>query len=392
MKTILTISYGRHVFDAGNVERVRMRTCAGVVDALHMIIFSKCSHGCVSVTDGALHLHPTNAKSSIGMLIRAYCIGSALLRDAGDARHSWIISAQDPFEAGLVGYLLSRRYGVPLQVQEHGDFFGAPWWRSERIFNRIRYVFGRGLVRRADCVRTVSKRVTAHLRAQGVDASRIAEQAVFTDVTAFQSKEVSGTGNTNQKNGLRALLPDAEVIILGMGRLVQQKDFGLLIRAFAEAAAKYPKAHLAIVGSGPEEQVLTRLVRTLDVSKQVTFMPWTDDVVSLMQSADIFALASRYEGWARVLIEAMAAGVPSVATEVGCVGEVFIDGEHGLVVPVGDMPAYARALSTLIEDTSLRTRYGASAARTLNDYARAQKPYAEAWGATFSICNGRDAL
>lgn len=381
MMSVLAIGYGRHLFDVENTEHKRLVACAEVVDALHMIVFSRSGHTCADMRDRSLHLHPTQSRSQIGMLFDAYRIGSSVFRSGGSSQHSWIISTQDPFEAGLVGYLLHLRYRIPLQVQEHGDFFGSSWWRTERFLNRLRYVFGKWLLRRAECVRTVSKRVKAHLAAIGVDSARVATLAVFSDTTAFTSHTTIADAHN-----LRAQYPGDAVSILAVGRLVKEKNFALLIRAFGEVVAAHPTARLVIIGSGSEKFMLMELVKNLDLSSHISFIPWTDDLVSYMRSADIFSLSSYREGWGRVIIEAMAAGLPGVVTDVGCVGEIFINKRHGIVVPVADQEAFRYALEALVSDVGLRREYGEAARRDSATYAASQGPYAQAWRATFALC------
>src|SRR3989338_11231325 len=248
MITVLAIGYDRRLFDEKSAERARMNACANVVGALHLIIFSRKSHGCVHVRDGNLFLYPTDSRSRLGMLSAAYRLGSRIIRAQCADRGAWVISAQDPVEAGLVGYLLRARHGIPLQVQEHGDFFGDVWWRNERMLNRVRFVFGKWLMLRADCVRAVSKRAAAHLTALGVDTSRIAVLPVAAVLETFRT-----AGHPPKSCDLQVRYPDAEAVVLAVGRLVKEKNFALLIRAFGRVALEHPKAHLVIVGSGPEK-------------------------------------------------------------------------------------------------------------------------------------------
>ncbi len=377
MITVLTIGYGKNTFDAANSERVRLAACARRVKALHMVIFTRMQDGVEDVRDGNLYLYPTNARTRFGMLIRAYRSGAEILRNRNDG--PWLISTQDPFETGLVGYLLHLRYGVPLQVQEHGDFFGTPWWRKETMLNRVRYLFGVWLVRRASCVRTVSKRAREHLESIGVSRPRVSVLSVATDINLFMQKE-----SVSANEDLRAKYPQENLFVLGVGRLVRQKRFDLLIKAFA--GMKHPSARLVIIGSGPEEMRLKDIAHSHDVSDRVSFIPWTNHLSVYLQQADIFVLSSAYEGWARIILEAMASGIPSVVTEVGCVGEVFLDAAHGRVVPVGDGDALTAALRELAENPSLRAKYGAAAQEAVRAYADHQKPYAEAWAELMERC------
>lgn len=391
MTSVLAIGYGRQIFDEKHSERRRIEACARVVHALHMIVFSEKKHTCVPVHADPLFIHPTDSRSRMHMLLDAYKIGSSVLRNAGVKKRQsakakedqWIVSAQDPFEAGLVGYLLHLRYHVRLQVQEHGDFFGGMSWRRERLLNRARYLFGKWLLRRAGCVRAVSVRVAQHLVAVGVNPLRISILAVASDTVAFREARP-----IPKEHDLRVRYPDAETIILAVGRLVKEKNLALLIRAFRGVVEAYPRARLVIVGSGPEEAALRGMVGVSGLSARVSLLPWTNDVASYMHSADIFALSSYREGWGRVILEAMAAGLPGVVTDVGCVGEVFIHDRHGIVVPVDDTEAFQKALQMLIADPQRRRQCGTSAAHDSALFIAQQKPYAEMWLETIHACGG----
>lgn len=371
MTSVLSIGYGRQLFVRDDGERARLVACAETVDALHLIVFTRHSHCLSPVREGKLSLHPTNAYTRFGMLLAAFVRGRRIIRESG--HREWVISTQDPFEAGLVGYLLSRTFGMPLQVQEHGDFFGSDWWRTERFLNRLRYRFGVWLLRRAACIRTVSARAKQHIVALGIEPARIATLSVATDLARFSA--VSGS---------RVREPHAPVTILAVGRLVREKNLPLLLRACARVATRQ-RVRLVIAGSGPEERVLQELAAGYP-ALATSFVPWTKDVPALMRDADIFALTSYREGWARVILEAMAAGLPSVVTEVGCVGEVFHTEKHGIVVPPADEAAFAAALERLVIDAELRRTLGGQAAASAMAYAEAQVPYPLAWRETLRAC------
>lgn len=372
MTAVLSIGYGRKLFTRDDPERARLAACAETVEELHLVVFSRRSH-CLSVQrEGQLFLHPTNARTRIGMLIAALRIGAGILASSRDGE--WVVSAQDPFEAGLVGYWLARRFGVPLQVQEHGDFFGSDWWRTERLLNRLRYRFGTWLLRRAGCIRTVSARAARHISTMlGSDSACITTLAVTTDTERFAAVARERTYNRAES-----------VTVLALGRLVREKNLPLLLRACAQATARVP-LRLIIAGSGPEEAYLRRMAASLPELETV-FLPWTDDVPGLLAQADLFALSSYREGWARVLLEAMAAGLPTVTTEVGCVGEALRHGVHGEVVPVADEAAFAEALERLAGDAELREHYGRVAARDVATYTASRPPYPDAWRATLRGC------
>ena len=245
-------------------------------------------------------------------------------------------------------------------------------------------MLGKWFLGRADCARAVSKRVMAHLVAFGVDASRITVLPVAVALAAFRT-----AGRPPESRDLHVRYPDAEAVVLAAGRLVKEKNFASLICAFGRVTLLHPTAQLVIVGSGPEEPRIVRLIERCALSGHVSLFPWTDDIASYMKSADIFAVSSYREGWGRVIVEAMAVGLPGVVTDVGCVGEVFVHDRHGIVVPVDDERALARALARLITDPALRRQYGEQSARDAVAHAAAEPEYARAWLGTFACCIAR---
>lgn len=130
-----------------------------------------------------------------------------------------------------------------------------------------------------------------------------------------------------------------------VGRLAPVKDHATLLAAFARLRAERPDAHLTLVGRGGEQAALEALARALGVSSAVTFAGERGDVAPLYAAFDVFALASRSEGISLTLLEASACGIPVVATQVGGNAEVVADGASGILVPPGDVPALAAALS-----------------------------------------------
>jgi glycosyltransferase involved in cell wall biosynthesis len=333
---IISIGYGRHLFVDGNTERVRLEKCAAGTAGLHLIIFSLSSDGINQQTaQSGLQLYPTNSSSRWLMLMDAFFIARKIINDS---KAPTVVTTQDPFAAGLVGLFLQKILKVSLVVQEHGDVFGAPYWRSESLFNRGMYWVGKCTLRQADRVRVVAARVSAHVQSLGVPLERIVSLPVAIDAQPFIPKSFRAPIEPNQT-----------FTFVTVARFVPQKNFPLMLQAFHIAWIENNHIRLIIVGSGPaKSQILSTIDRLYDVHNcPVTLINWSDDVPSLMQQADAYLLTSNYEGWARVLIEAMIAQLPVVTTDVGCVGEVLLDGVHGLVVPVSDVSRLAQSILTM---------------------------------------------
>jgi len=151
----------------------------------------------------------------------------------------------------------------------------------------------------------------------------------------------------------RASFEHAPPRIMSVGRLKAPKDFVTLARALARL--EHGSFTAAIAGEGPDRE---RVLAELRGADRVELLGDRDDIPELLAQAQIFVLASRSEGMPVSVLEAMAAGLPVVASDVGGVGEVVVDGETGLLVPPGDETALEQALRQLIASPDLRRRLG----------------------------------
>jgi glycosyltransferase involved in cell wall biosynthesis len=151
------------------------------------------------------------------------------------------------------------------------------------------------------------------------------------------------------------------LVIGSVGRLVPVKNYGLLLRAFAQAGLARRGAHVLLVGEGPERAPLDALARELGIEANVRLAGHRDDVQRLLPAFDVFVLPSVSEGMSNTLLEAMAAGVPAVASEVGGNGEIVRDGIEGILFPSADQEALQAALGRLVDDAATRRAMGAAA-------------------------------
>lgn len=136
--------------------------------------------------------------------------------------------------------------------------------------------------------------------------------------------------------------------ILAAGRLIRQKGFDLLIAAFARLGA--PDARLVIAGTGPEEAALRRQIERAGLTDRIRLAGYAPDIRPLLDTARYFVMPSRFEGYGAVILEALAAGRPVVATaSTPAVGDVLTDPECGIVIPVGDIDALTAALQALLD-------------------------------------------
>jgi glycosyltransferase involved in cell wall biosynthesis len=192
------------------------------------------------------------------------------------------------------------------------------------------------VARRADVVLCVSPDLSDRMRKLGAkDVRRAVVAAPDTAPGAGQRGELAADGRP---------------VVLGVGRLAPQKGFGTLLTAAASWQSRRPVPVVVIAGSGPLAGDLARHARELEVDAR--FLGARDDVAGLLAAADVFVLPSRWEGQPLILQEALRAGRPIVAADVGGVRDLTGD-DAALLVPAGDPAALSQAVLAVLDDQDL---------------------------------------
>ena len=186
-------------------------------------------------------------------------------------------------------------------------------------------------------------------------------------------------------------LDDRDLLFVSTGRLTLQKNPLLMLRAFAALAA--PRAHLVLVGEGPLQSRIEEEARFCELQDRVHLLGYRSDVREWLAAADIFLLSSDWEGHPLGAMEAMASGLPVIATTVGGVPEVVESGLHGLLVPPGDVRALTGAMRFLLERPQERAAMAqASRRRAATDFSleRMVRAYDELYQARLAAVRGAD--
>jgi glycosyltransferase involved in cell wall biosynthesis len=153
------------------------------------------------------------------------------------------------------------------------------------------------------------------------------------------------------------LRPDGLVAGI-VGRFVEQKDHAGFLRAAKLVSERNPAAQFLCVGRGPTLEATEALANELGIADKVVFAGERSDVPEIMHALDVLVLSSRWEGFPNVLMEAMAASCPVIATRVGGSPELVVDGESGLLVPPEEAPALSSAMLRVLGDKELATALG----------------------------------
>lgn len=230
------------------------------------------------------------------------------------------------------GVVVSERNMLSSRV-EHGSK-----WRSRYLPPLVGRTYGF-----ADAVVTVSQAVADDLAA----TAAIPRQRIIPLPNPIVTPAL--LEQTHLRPSHPWFVPDALPVVLGVGRLVPEKDFATLLRAFAQVRETRP-ARLMILGDGPQRSRLQRLCTELGITDAVTMPGWVDNPITYMTGAGVLVLASHWEGLPGVLIEALASGCPVVATDApGGTAEILDHGAYGRLVRIGDVPAMAAAIVDTLE-------------------------------------------
>ena len=156
---------------------------------------------------------------------------------------------------------------------------------------------------------------------------------------------------------------DREKKITAAGRLVPQKNYDMMIRAFSAFSEKFPDYRLVICGEGSARTSIEALIRELGMENSVELLGQVENPHEIIYNSTAFALSSDYEGMPNALLEAMALGVPSVSTDCPCGGpsDLINDGENGMLVPVGDAGAMAAAFEAIATNSEFGEKLSAGA-------------------------------
>lgn len=148
-------------------------------------------------------------------------------------------------------------------------------------------------------------------------------------------------------------------VIVGVGRLFEQKNFSLLIDSFSDLTQVFPEYKLEIYGEGPLRETLQQKIDNLGLEDKIMLMGVKKNVMKYVADAELFVMSSNYEGFPNALVEAMASGLPVISTDFSTgVAREIIKKENGLIVPVNDRAALSAAIKDILTEDKMREKMG----------------------------------
>ena len=250
-----------------------------------------------------------------------------------------------PFVYGALARL--RRPGLRVVFTEHGRLSDAPPSSKRRMVNPW-------LARVADRIVSVSANLRDHMVQEGFPARRV--EVVHNGIDVGPAPTADERAAARQALGV-----SHETIVIGtVARLDPVKDYGTLLAALAHPSMAGRPCRLVVIGDGPERARLESRAQELSVTEKVTFLGHRDDARRWLAGVDVYANSSVSEGVSLTILEAMAAGLPVVATDVGGTPEV-VTPDSGELVPARDPAALAGAIARLASDADRRRTLGRQA-------------------------------
>lgn len=315
----------------GSSVHMRMKTYTAVIGTLYIVTASK---EAIELHEGSLHIYGV-ACTKLSRVRALAQKARELIRREGIE----VVSAQDPFEHGLAAQRAVRGTKAKLHIQVHTDFLSSWFVRASpfplSLLNSIRVRIAGRVLPHASGIRVVSERISASL-INRYDARIPVPQVIPIQVASLVPESVPLPAHS------------FSFALITVGRLEPEKRIKDIISALDLVRDTCPEVGLMVVGKGGELARLQKQAISLHLEDKVVFTnEWRTDAWGLVRSCQGYIQASAYEGYGRTLIEAALAGVPTISTDVGIVGEVFTGKGDILVAPVNSPESLAIHIRTL---------------------------------------------
>jgi glycosyltransferase involved in cell wall biosynthesis len=295
---------------------------------------------------------------SPGQDLRAFfSVWRLMIRERPDIVHT------HTSKAGILGRCAAKLAGVPTIVHTpHGHvFYGHFGPLASRFFLVIERLMA-----------FVTDRMVALTEAERNDYVAFSVSNPDKIVTIHSGVEIERymKAEVNIEDKKRSLGLDPKELVVGsIGWLLPVKGPMYLLRALARVWQSHPETRLLFVGKGDMEEELRAEASRMGISDKVTFLGWRNDIPEIMHTLDILVLPSLNEGMGRVLVEAMAAGKPVVASRVGGILDLVKHGHNGFLVTPGDVVGLSLAIGELARDERLRNEMGRRGSTMAQNYS-----------------------
>ena len=338
------------VFVEGSTVHEEYRRYALLFDELHVIVLTSKDDEYtepVRVND-TFWLYPSRSGNWLFSIYRAYRTGVSQLSFASGFRAD-IIATRNPFEAGLAGYFLARRFSRTLQIHVHTNPFD-PYFQEQSAKNWFLVFIAWFILPRANCIRVTSEYLKNALTKRfGDRLRRLIVLPVFHDLGLWF--------HSQPRFSLKDIYPQFKFIMLIVAEMHPRQNIELAIDAASYVLSKYPIVGLVIVGEGSHRKTLERKVASMKMQDYIKFEPHVDDTVSYMKSADLFLNTADFDENDEVLAQAAAAGVPIISTSGGLADALIEDGKSGFLCPKNDVTCFGTRINEFLNNNRYRKMF-----------------------------------
>jgi glycosyltransferase involved in cell wall biosynthesis len=259
------------------------------------------------------------------------------------------------FRAALWGRLLAKLAGVPVVLYSVHNKWGGV----------LHHLLDRGLARFTDAIVPFSIAVRDFLLHEEKIPAKYIGKPIYIGIDIKKFSEI----NQGEVNILRTELGirEGQNVIGFVGSIAEQKGLIYLVESVKKLAATFSDLRCLIIGEGPEEEPLKKIIRKYNLEDHFTFLGQRYDIYNLLHVMKIFVLPSLWEGLPQVVIEAMAASCPVIATDVDGTPEIITHKKDGWLVPSADVGELSKAIELLLSDEGLRKELAENGFKTVKN-------------------------
>lgn len=368
MIKVLDINLDRKVFEAGSAVEARMIEYGKLFEELHILTFTKSSQGFKEKQIAPnVWVYPTSSFSRWFYVFDGARLGKKIVFNKQFVRGRSVITAQDPFESGLVGLKIKRKWRIPLHIQLHTDPF-SPFFTG--FLNFLRKHSARTVLAEADAIRTVSESLAKEVQSKfSINQEKIKVLPIYIDRLRLENSKV--TFDLHARFGWH-------FILLAVSRLSAEKNLPMALEVLKKLVMFFPNVGLVIVGDGPEKNKLELITKSLELNNNVAFVGWQEDLGSYYKTSNLFIQTSNFEGYGLSLVEAGVSGLPIVTTNVGIANDLE-NGKDAYICPPGDVEYMFKAVYDLVENNSMRESLKLNIKRTLESRLLSKEDYMKAY-------------
>lgn len=353
---VVTISLDPKMLDSESVPALRARRYGTIVD-LYSVIVPTPALVTTRLSDSVM-VYGVGGRLKI---VRLWNVYKQILKLVREGKCD-VLSSSDIYFIGCIALCVARTYHLGFELQVLGIEKLSP-------FRRIFFSY---VLKHTQVIRALSERIKERIITEfGIERERIHVVTIYVDVSTLGLSERSLpeqervaceklVGAFKEQYGNR-------MNFLTVSRLVPIKRIENILHAVRKISREDASVLLHIVGDGPERKSLEKVVVNFGIEQHVIFHGYQSGYALgvLYSECDCFVLASEYEGWSMVVIEAATSGLPVIMTDVGCAGEFIIAEESGIIIPVSDIRALTVAMERIMHEPKLRTKLSEGVIRQL---------------------------